>query len=142
MKSDNPEDLNLLFYDFNQPSKPNKRKSRKMKRTSQILEATEENEDDEDYSIDRQFPEICNMDHIENSFDKRKNTDSLGLSPPMHADDIIRGMRGKETPMSSKYFVKPKDVGHSTMINWAKKDRLPTRGIHTRGGRRHEQRAK
>lgn len=70
MQAENPEDLNLLFYDFNKQSK--QKKSRKMKRASQILEATEENEDDEDYAMERQFPDIGSSDHVENSFDKRK----------------------------------------------------------------------
>lgn len=57
----------------------------------------------------------------------------------MPVEDIIKGMRPKETPMSINYLINSKqDIGQRTMINWAKKDRLPTRGIHTRGGRRRE----
>jgi hypothetical protein len=136
MQSDNPENLNLLFYNFNKPENP-----QNIKRASQILEATEGDEDDEDYTIERQFPDIGNMDHMENSFDKRKNIDNMSMIP-MKAEEIIRGMRSKDTPVTNKYFIKPKDIGHSTMINWAKKDRLPSRGIHTRGGRRRERIAK
>lgn len=141
MQADNPEDLNLLFYDFNKQSK--QKNSRKMKRTSQILEATEENEDDEDYTLDRQFPDIGSSDQVENSFDKRKHTDIISSVP---AEDIIKGIKAKETPMSINSFwlnyimnsKNKKDIGQRTMINWAKKDRMPTRGIHTRGGRRRE----
>jgi hypothetical protein len=33
----------------------------------------------------------------------------------------------------------PNEIGQRTMINWSKKDRVPTRGIHTRGGGRRKE---
>lgn len=98
MQADNPEDLNLLFYDFNKSSKE---KAMNMKRTNQIMEATEENEDDENYSLNNQFPGIASIDVHDNSFDKRKQTDNADALR-MYSDDI-QGIRQSDgTPMSIK----------------------------------------
>ena len=61
----------------------------------------------------------------------------------MPVEDIIKGMRPKETSMPINYLINSKqDIGQRTMINWAKKDRLPTRGIHIRGECRRERMTK
>lgn len=113
-----------------------------MKRTSQILEENEDDEEDHDseYHPEKPLSRIKGRDFKhDNSFDKRKNTDNIDVIP-LPIDDFARGLRPSDTPMSIGYYLGgKKDVGQRTMYNWTKKtDRLPTRGIHTRGGRRRE----
>lgn len=140
MQSDNPEDLNLLFYDFNRKNKD--KKSVGMKRANQIDEETEENEEDWDYEVEHQFSGFHQMNNSDHSFDKRNNIENCEKAP-FPVDALARGPKQSDTHISVNYLLNAnKDIGQRTMINWAtKKDRLPSRGIHTRGGgRRRENR--
>uniref|UniRef100_A0A7S3K7F0 Uncharacterized protein n=1 Tax=Euplotes crassus TaxID=5936 RepID=A0A7S3K7F0_EUPCR len=123
----NPEDLNLLFYNFHSSNE---------NLDGKIIEEQEELEDDlilgptnyEEYINQKSIPLEGSRYHKESSFDRRKQTDQVETTP-LPLEEFMSNYKTKRIKQ---------DVGQKTMINWAKnKDRLPTRGINTRGcGRR------
>mmetsp|Transcript_4141 Transcript_4141/g.3467 ORF Transcript_4141/g.3467 Transcript_4141/m.3467 type:complete len:86 (+) Transcript_4141:558-815(+) len=76
----------------------------------------------------------------DSSFDKRKHTNKIEKNP-LPLEELSKNYEHSETPVVLNYYLlnNKKDIGQRTMVNWANaRDRLPTRGTHTRGGRRKE----